>query len=151
MTVAKLARAYFFARGVVPVADRNGRTVLDHDEIVRPDTTAEGLTALKPSFAAVGERAGFDAVALQKHHWVERIEHVHHAGSSSGIVDGASLLVVGSEAVGRELGLVPRARVVTRVVTGVVTGEEPTSPAPTSTRCGRGRARRRRRTRARCG
>jgi acetyl-CoA C-acetyltransferase len=111
-----------FARSVVPVLDNAGRIVLDHDEYPRPGTTPEGLAALKPSFAAIGEMGGFDAVALQKYHWVEKIRHVHTAGNSSGIVDGAALVIVGSEQAGRDLGLTPRARV---VATGVV-GTEPT-------------------------
>ncbi|MGH3981168.1 MAG: acetyl-CoA C-acetyltransferase [Pseudonocardiaceae bacterium] len=120
----------YFARSVVGVRDRNGTVVLERDEHLRPDATADGLGALKPSFADLGEQAGFDAVALQRYHWLERIEHVHHAGNSSGIVDGAALVLVGSEQVGHELGLTPRAR----IVAGAVTGEEPTimltGPAP---------------------
>ncbi len=122
----------YFARSVVPVRDRNGLMVLDHDEMVRPDTTTETLGALQPSFAGIGEMGGFDAVALQKYHWVERINHVHHAGNSSGIVDGASLVLVGSEQAGSQMGLAPRAR----IVSAAVTGEEPTimltGPAPAS-------------------
>ncbi len=121
-----------FARSIVPVRDRNGLTVLDHDEHVRPDTTVESLAGLKPSFAAIGEHGGFDAVALEKYHWVERIDHVHHAGNSSGIVDGAALVLVGSEQAGRRHGLTPRARIMS---TGV-SGSEPTimltGPAPAS-------------------
>ncbi|MBV9141976.1 MAG: acetyl-CoA C-acetyltransferase [Pseudonocardiales bacterium] len=120
----------YFQASVVPVRDRTGTVVLDRDEHLRPDTTLAGLRALPPSFAELGEQAGFDAVALQRYHWVQRIEHVHHAGNSSGIVDGAALVVVGSEQVGRDLGLAPRAR----IVAGAVTGEEPTimltGPAP---------------------
>jgi acetyl-CoA C-acetyltransferase len=120
----------YFARSVVPVRDLTGTVVLDRDEHLRPDTTMAGLAGLNPSFADIGEQAGFDAVALQRYHWVERIEHVHHPGNSSGIVDGAALVVVGSEQVGRDLGLTPRAR----IVAGAVTGEEPTimltGPAP---------------------
>lgn len=120
----------YFSRSVVPVRDRNGVTVLDRDEHMRPDATMEGLSALKPSFADIGEHAGFDAVALQRYHWVERIEHLHSAGNSSGIVDGAALVAIGSEQVGKDLGLAPRAR----IVAGAVTGEEPTimltGPAP---------------------
>jgi len=122
----------YFARSLVPVRDRNGLMVLDHDEMVRPETTTETLGALQPSFAGIGEMGGFDAVALQKYHWVERIDHVHHAGNSSGIVDGASLVLVGSEQVGEQLGLTPRAR----ILAAAVTGEEPTimltGPAPAS-------------------
>jgi acetyl-CoA C-acetyltransferase len=111
-----------FARSVIPVKDLNGEIVLDHDEFVRAGTTPESLAGLKPSFEGIGEMGGFDAVALQKYHWVEKINHVHHAGNSSGIVDGAGLVVVGSERAGSEFGLTPRARV---VATGVV-GSEPT-------------------------
>jgi acetyl-CoA C-acetyltransferase len=111
-----------FSRSVIPVRDRNGLTVLDHDEFPRPGTTPEALAALQPSFAGMGEMGGFDAVALQKYHWIERIDHVHTPGNSSGIVDGAALTIVGSERAGRDLGLTPRARV---VATGVV-AQEPT-------------------------
>jgi acetyl-CoA C-acetyltransferase len=120
-----------FARSVVPVVDRNGVVILDRDEHMRPETTMADLAALTPSFAKPGA-SGFDAVALQRYHWIERIDHVHHAGNSSGIVDGAALTLIGSEAIGRELGLRPRAR----LVAGAVTGEEPTimltGPAPAS-------------------
>jgi acetyl-CoA C-acetyltransferase len=99
-----------FAHSVVPVSDLNEHVVLDRDEFIRPGTTVETLSSLKPSFAAMGEMGGFDAVALQKYHWLERIEHVHTPGNSSGIVDGASLVVVGNEKTGAELGLRARAR-----------------------------------------
>ncbi|WP_393062749.1 acetyl-CoA C-acetyltransferase [Streptomyces sp. LN549] len=119
-----------FARSVVPVKDRNGLVVLDHDEHMRPGTTADSLASLKPSFAAIGEMGGFDAVALQKYHWVERIDHVHHAGNSSGIVDGAALVAIGSKEIGERYGLTPRAR----IVSAAVSGSEPTimltGPAP---------------------
>ena len=119
-----------FARSVVPVLDRNGLTVLDHDEHLRPGTTADSLAALKPSFAGIGERGGFDAVVLQKYHWVEKIDHVHHAGNSSGIVDGAALVAIGSREAGERYGLTPRAR----IVSAAVSGSEPTimltGPAP---------------------
>ncbi|MFE7108728.1 acetyl-CoA C-acetyltransferase [Streptomyces sp. NPDC057575] len=119
-----------FARSVVPVKDRNGLVVLDHDEHMRPGTTADSLAALKPSFAAIGEMGGFDAVALQKYHWVEKIDHVHHAGNSSGIVDGAALVAIGNKEVGERYGLTPRAR----IVSAAVSGSEPTimltGPAP---------------------
>ncbi|MFD7744369.1 acetyl-CoA C-acetyltransferase [Streptomyces sp. NPDC059698] len=119
-----------FARSVVPVKDRNGLLVLDHDEHMRPGTTAESLAGLKPSFAGIGEMGGFDAVALQKYHWVEKIDHVHHAGNSSGIVDGAALVAIGSKEVGERYGLTPRAR----IVSAAVSGSEPTimltGPAP---------------------
>ncbi|WP_326595330.1 acetyl-CoA C-acetyltransferase [Streptomyces sp. NBC_01803] len=119
-----------FERSVVPVTDRAGLTVLDHDEHMRPGTTADSLAKLKPSFADIGELGGFDAVALQKYHWVERIDHVHHAGNSSGIVDGSALVALGSREVGERFGLTPRAR----IVSAAVTGSEPTimltGPAP---------------------
>ncbi|WP_328660411.1 acetyl-CoA C-acetyltransferase [Streptomyces sp. NBC_00334] len=119
-----------FERSVVPVRDRAGLTVLDHDEHPRPGTTADSLGGLKPSFADIGELGGFDAVALQKYHWVEKIDHVHHAGNSSGIVDGASLVAVGSREAGERNGMVPRAR----IVSAAVSGSEPTimltGPAP---------------------
>ena len=111
-----------FSRSVIPVLDLNGQIVLDHDEFPRPGTTPESLGGLKPSFEALGEMGGFNAVALQKYHWVEKINHVHTPGNSSGIVDGAALMMIGSERAGTDLGLTPRARV---VATGVV-GTEPT-------------------------
>ncbi|NJQ03930.1 acetyl-CoA C-acetyltransferase [Streptomyces zingiberis] len=119
-----------FDRSVVPVRDRNGLTVLDHDEHIRPGTTAESLAALGPSFAGIGEAGGFDAVALQKYHWVERIDHVHHAGNSSGMVDGSALVAVGSEEAGRRNGLVPRARIVSAAVSGADPTIMLTGPAP---------------------
>ncbi|MHC5905653.1 acetyl-CoA C-acetyltransferase [Streptomyces sp. S6] len=119
-----------FERAIVPVVDRAGLTVLGHDEHPRPGTTADSLARLKPSFADIGELGGFDAVALQKYHWVEKIDHVHHAGNSSGIVDGASLVAIGSREVGERYGLTPRAR----IVSAAVSGSEPTimltGPAP---------------------
>ncbi|WP_329544554.1 acetyl-CoA C-acetyltransferase [Streptomyces sp. NBC_01356] len=122
----------WFARSVVPVRDRNGLTVLDQDEFIRPETTAEGLGGLKPSFAAIGEQGGFDAVALQKYHWVERIDHVHTPGNSSGIVDGASLVLVGSERAGRAAGLRARARILATALSGADSTIMLTGPAPAS-------------------
>ncbi|MDW5595799.1 acetyl-CoA C-acetyltransferase [Conexibacter stalactiti] len=119
-----------FANAVVPVRDHNGTVVLDHDEFIRPGTTVATLGALKPSFKALGEQGGFDAVALQKYHWVERIEHVHTPGNSSGIVDGASLVAIGSERAGRDLGLTPRARIVATAVSGADPTIMLTGPAP---------------------
>ncbi|ADL45686.1 MULTISPECIES: acetyl-CoA C-acetyltransferase [Micromonospora] len=130
---ARAAKAWangYFARSVVPVRDRNGLTVLDRDEHIRADSTAESLGALRPSFAEIGEKAGFDAVALQKYHWVERIEHVHTAGNSSGIVDGAALVAIGSEAAGAAAGLTPRARVVATALSGADPTIMLTGPAP---------------------
>ncbi|AZK97525.1 MULTISPECIES: acetyl-CoA C-acetyltransferase [Streptomyces] len=119
-----------FDRSVVPVRDRNGLLVLDRDEHMRPGTTADSLAALKPAFAGIGDLGGFDAVALQKYHWVEKIDHVHHAGNSSGIVDGAALVAIGTREIGERYGLTPRAR----IVSAAVSGSEPTimltGPAP---------------------
>jgi len=117
----------YFDRSVVPVRDLNGLVVLDHDEHVRPETTMAGLGALPPSFAKMDF---FDAVALQKYHWVERINHVHTAGNSSGIVDGAALVVVGSEAAGEQAGLAPRARIVSAALSGADPTIMLTGPAP---------------------
>ncbi|MGW4086224.1 acetyl-CoA C-acetyltransferase [Streptomyces sp. NPDC004822] len=121
-----------FDRSVVPVRDRNGLVVLDRDEHLRPGTTADSLGRLKPSFADIGDLGGFDAVALQKYHWVERIEHVHHAGNSSGIVDGAALVAVGGKEVGERYGLTPRARIVSAAVSGADPTIMLTGPAPAS-------------------
>ncbi len=120
----------YFAGSVVPVRDRNGITVLGHDEMVRPDTSPESLAGLKPSFAGIGKDAGFDDVALEKYHWVERIDHVHHAGNSSGIVDGSAIVAVGSEQVGTDLGLTPRARIISAAVSGADPTIMLTGPAP---------------------
>ncbi len=119
-----------FAKSVVPVKDRNGVILLDHDEHMRPETTVESLGKLKPSFAGIGEMGGFDAVALQKFHWVEKIDHVHTPGNSSGIVDGAALVVVGNEQVGKDFGMVPRARVVATAVSGADPTIMLTGPTP---------------------
>jgi acetyl-CoA C-acetyltransferase len=101
-----------FARSVVPVTDINGLTILDRDETIRPGTDMQTLGALKPSFKDMGETMpGFDAVALMKYPHLERIEHIHHAGNSSGIVDGAAALLVGNKAFGEARGLRPRARI----------------------------------------
>src|SRR3954471_15539464 len=120
----------YFADAVVPVKDLNGLTVLDHDELIRPDTTPESLAGLKPSFADLGADAGFDEVALEKYHWIEKINHVHHAGNSSGIVDGSALVAIGSEKVGTDLGLTPRARIIAAAVSGADPTIMLTGPAP---------------------
>jgi acetyl-CoA C-acetyltransferase len=100
-----------FAKSVVPVNDINGITVLDRDEHPRPGTDMQALGALNPSFELIGQMGGFDAVAIQAHPEVEKIKHVHHAGNSSGIVDGAAAVLVGNEAGGDAAGLKPRAKV----------------------------------------
>lgn len=120
----------YFSDSVIPVVDMNGLTVLDHDELIRPDTTVASLAGLKPSFAAMGAQGGFDDVALETYHWIEKINHVHHAGNSSGIVDGAALLVVGSERAGQDMGMEPRARVVMTAVSGADPVIMLTGPAP---------------------
>jgi len=121
-----------FEESVVPVRDINEHVVLDRDEFIRPGTTVESLAGLKPSFAAIGDMGGFDAVALQKYHWVEKIDHVHTAGNSSGIVDGAALMVIGNEQTGREQGLQAKARILATAVSGADPTIMLTGPAPAS-------------------
>ncbi len=101
----------YFTRSIVPVRDDSDIVILDRDEYARPETTMQSLAALEPSFAVQGEKFGFDAVALQKYPEVERINHVHHAGNSSGIVDGASAVLVASAEGAKRAGLKPRARI----------------------------------------
>ncbi len=119
----------YFSKSLVPVNDSNGLPILAHDEFIKPQTNMDGLAKLQPSFAALGAM-GFDVVAQQKYPQVERIDHVHTAGNSSGIVDGAALVLIGSVAKGQALGLAPRARVVATALSGA----EPTimliGPAP---------------------
>ena len=100
-----------FARSVVPVQDFIGLTLLERDETIRPQTSVVGLAQLKPAFTEMGEKYGYDSVALQRYPQVERIHHVHHAGNSSGIVDGAAAVLVGNASAGARLGLKPRARI----------------------------------------
>lgn len=119
-----------FANSIVPVKDRNGVTVLDRDEHIRAGATVETLGGLKPSFEMMGRDGGFDAVALQKYHWIEKIDHVHHAGNSSGIVDGAALTLIGTEAAGKANGLTPRARIVATALSGADPTIMLTGPAP---------------------
>ena len=121
-----------FTQSILPVHDRLGQVVLDHDEHMRPDTTLEGLAGLKAAFEIPGQQAGFDAVAMQRYPDVERINHVHTGGNSSGIVDGAAGVLVGSKQMAEHLGLATRARV--RAFASV--GTEPTimltGPAPSA-------------------
>ena len=100
-----------FARAIAPVRDVNGITLLDRDEHMRPETDMQALAALKPSFAFYAEQGGFDAVAIQAYPQIERLDYVHHAGNSSGIVDGAAAVLVGSREAGERLGVKPRARI----------------------------------------
>ena len=122
----------YFRKSLIPVRDALGRVILERDENIRPDTSVEKLATLEPSFAWVGREGGFDTVALQKYPMVEAIQHVHHAGNSSAIVDGAALVLLGSEALFKRYGLRPRAR----IVSWAVVGTEPTimllGPAPAS-------------------
>ena len=118
-----------FNKSLVPVQDQNGIILLDHDEFIRAESTLEGLGKLKPSFEMMGQM-GFDATALRVYSHVERINHVHTPGNSSGIVDGAALMLIGSEAKGRALGLQPRARIVATAVTSTDPTIMLTGPAP---------------------
>lgn len=119
-----------FERSIVPVRGPAGQLVLERDEHMRPTTTLEDLAKLKPSFEATATMAGFDKVALQKYARVEKLNYVHHAGNSSGIVDGAALCLIGNEEAGKRHGLAPRAR----IASAAVVGSEPTimltGPAP---------------------
>jgi acetyl-CoA C-acetyltransferase len=121
-----------FDRSIIPVRDINDTIVLERDEHIRPDTTVESLGTLKPSFATIGELGGFDAVALQKYHWIEKIEHVHTPGNSSGIVDGAALVMIGNTHAVDEQGLTPRARILATAVSGADPTIMLTGPAPAS-------------------
>lgn len=118
-----------FERSVVPVRDTLGQVILAQDEFIKPNTTLAGLAALKPSFAELGA-LGFDAVALQRYPQVEHIDHVHHAGNSSGIVDGAAAVLIGSEAAGRTHGFTPRARIVAAALSGADPTIMLTGPMP---------------------
>ncbi|MDV6262457.1 acetyl-CoA C-acetyltransferase [Rhodococcoides yunnanense] len=120
----------YFTKSVVPVTDQNGLLILDHDEHMRPGSTVESLGKLNPAFTGIAAMGGFDDVALQKYHWIEKIEHVHTGGNSSGIVDGAALVLVGSEQAGKDLNLVPRARIVATATSGADTTIMLTGPTP---------------------
>ncbi|MDO9133702.1 acetyl-CoA C-acetyltransferase [Hydrogenophaga sp.] len=127
---AAAARAAGYFKGsIVPVTDFLGQTILDEDEFIKPHTTLEGLAALRPAFEQLGGM-GFDAVALQRYPQVERIHHVHHAGNSSGIVDGATAVLIGSEAAGKTHGLTPRARIVSVALSGADPTIMLTGPMP---------------------
>jgi len=124
----------YFDRSVVPVKDYNGLTVLEKDDFIKPGTTMEGLAALKPSFGVVGQ-FGFDDVILSRYTTLDKINHVHTPGNSSGIVDGASAVLIGSEKAGRDLGLTPRARIVATAILST----DPTimliGPGPAAKKC----------------
>jgi acetyl-CoA C-acetyltransferase len=123
--------AGYFKNSVVPVYDINGIAVLEEDEYNRPDTTLEGLMSLAPSFQMMGEM-GFNAVALQKYPQLSEINHVHHPGNSSGIVDGAALVLIGSKEKGAAMGLKPRARIVMAAHTSTEPTIMLTGPGPAS-------------------
>ncbi|MBS3911444.1 MAG: acetyl-CoA C-acetyltransferase [Hydrogenophaga sp.] len=127
---ATAARAAgYFDRSVVAVKDALGQTILDKDEFIKPATTLEGLGGLRPAFEQLGAM-GFDSVALQRYPQVERIDHVHHAGNSSGIVDGAAAILIGSEAAGKTHGFTPRARIVAAALSGADPTIMLTGPMP---------------------
>jgi acetyl-CoA C-acetyltransferase len=111
-----------FSKSIIPVLDVNGQVELDKDETIRPDTTAAKLASLGAAFEMMGNMAGFDALAIQKYPEIEKINHVHHAGNSSGIVDGAALVLIGSKEAGEKAGLKPRAK----IRSFAVVGSEPT-------------------------
>jgi acetyl-CoA C-acetyltransferase len=118
-----------FARSLVPVRDALGQVILAQDEFIKPHSTLDGLASLKPAFEQMGSM-GFDQVALTRYPQVERIHHVHHAGNSSGIVDGAAAVLIGSEAAGRSHGLTPRARIVAVALSGADPTIMLTGPMP---------------------
>lgn len=121
----------YFKKSIIPIYDKNGLLILEKDEHPRPDSTLETLAKLNPAFFKIGQ-LGFDTMALKKYPFVEELKHVHTAGNSSGIVDGAALVLVGSKEKGESLGLKPRAK----IVAGAVVGSEPTimltGPVPAS-------------------
>jgi acetyl-CoA C-acetyltransferase len=121
-----------FKKSVVPVKNQLGLTQLDHDELMRPQTDMQSLAALNPSFKDLSAFVGFDAVAIQKYPQVEKINFVHHAGNSSGIVDGAAAVLVGSKEMGEKLGLKPRARIVSMASIGSEPTIMLTGPAPSA-------------------
>ena len=130
----------YFNNSIVPVVDLHGEVLLDHDEAIRSGTTMEDLAKLKPSFSDLGTTYGFDSVAIQRYPEVERMEHIHHAGNSSVIVDGSSVVLIGTKEVGKELGLKPRARIVGFSSTGTEPTIMLTGPGPSAKkvlkRCG---------------
>ena len=120
----------YFTGSVVPIIDQLGQTILDHDEYMRPDTTVESLAKLKPSFVHAGRNDGYDSTILLKYPEVEKVVHMHHAGNSSGIVDGAAAVLLGSKNAGEIAGLKPRARIVSFATIGTEPAVMLTGPAP---------------------
>lgn len=127
-----VTEGYF--KSVVPVRDINGQTILERDSFPRPETTLEGLQNLRPAFKNLGEKFGFDSMVKLKYPAVERINHVHHAGNSSGIVDGAAAVLIGSEEAGKKLGLRPRARIISLGLASLDSTIMLTGPAPATRR-----------------
>jgi len=121
-----------FNKSIIPVKDINGITILDRDEMVRADTNMQKLSSIKPAFEMMGAMGGYDSVAIQQYPEVETMHHPHHAGNSSGIVDGASLVLIGSKKIGKKLGLVPRARIRSFAVLGAEPTIMLTAPGPAS-------------------
>lgn len=119
----------FFNKSILPIVDQSGVPILSQDEFIRPETTIEGLGQLKASFQMMGDM-GFDSVAREKYHYIDKINHVHTPGNSSGIVDGATTMLIGSESAGKDLGLTPRARIVATAVTSTDPTIMLTGPAP---------------------
>lgn len=132
---ARAQEGGWYSRSVVPVEDRNGVVMLERDELVRGDTTLDSLGKLKPSFQETGEKLGFDQTVRYRYPQVDRINHVHHAGNSSGISDGASALLVGSKAAGERLGLKPRARILATATSAADPCIMLTAPVPASRKC----------------
>ncbi len=126
---AKAREGGYFAGSIVPVKDFLDQTILDQDEFIKPHTTLEGLGSLKPAFEQMGGM-GFDQVAMQRYPQVAKIKHVHHAGNSSGIVDGAAAILIGSEAAGKTHGFTPRARIVAVALSGADPTIMLTGPMP---------------------
>lgn len=121
-----------FAKGIVPVRDNNGKIILDRDETIRPETTVEKLAELKPSFEMQAKMAGFDSMALQRYPEVEELNYFHHAGNSSGIVDGAAAVLIGTKEAGEAAGIKPRARIRSFAVVGTEHVIMLTGPYPAS-------------------
>ena len=122
----------WFGKSIIPIHDHVGDVALDHDETIRADASLESLAALSPAFAKMGDEAGFDEVAMLRYPEVECIEHVHTAGNSSGIVDGAAAVLIGSAAAGKRMGLKPRARIRSFASIGTEPTIMLTGPAPAS-------------------
>ena len=124
----------YFDKSVLPVKDKNGLTILERDDFIKPDTTIEGLANLKPSFVMMGN-LGFDDIILGKYNSLERVEHIHTPGNSSGIVDGASAVLIGSEQAGKDLGLTPRGRIVAGTVLSTCPVLMLAGPGPAAKKC----------------